>query len=156
MLIRRTVIPALLLALAVAGCANADEAGPSGAPEPAASGVGTPPLGVPAPPSDAATPPAGDPAPSGIVDLPLPSKPVGGGKPAPVQTITGTLSAGVEPGCLLLSGSAGEYLLIIGDPAQRAAAKPGAKVTAVGTPDPGMMTTCQQGTPFAVTTLTPN
>ena len=133
MLIRRTVIPALVLALVVAGCANADQAG---APEPTAPG-----------PSGA--------APSDLIEEPsLPGKPSTSGQPA--QSITGTVVAGVEANCLLLTGASGEHLLIIRDAALRAAAKPGSKITAVGTPDPGMMTTCQQGIPFTVISITPN
>ena len=75
-------------------------------------------------------------------------KPSAGG----TTTLTGTIAAGVEPNCLLLDG----HLLIINDPVQRAAAKPGATVTVTGRAEPGMMTTCQQGTPFVVTTLRAN
>jgi len=67
-------------------------------------------------------------------------------------TLTGTIAAGVEPNCLLLD----DHLLIINDPAQRTAAKPGATVTVTGRVEQGMMTTCQQGTPFIVTTLRAN
>ena len=58
-------------------------------------------------------------------------------------TLTGTVSSGVEPGCLLLDG----YLLLGGP---RDVLKPGARVTVTGQAEPGMMTTCQQGTPFVV------
>ena len=61
-------------------------------------------------------------------------KPPAGG----TTTLTGTIAAGVEPNCLLLD----DHLLIINDPAQRAAAKPGASVTAAGRAEQGMMTTC--------------
>lgn len=126
MTIRRISLP-LLIALALAGCANGD---PVGAP------VGAPPASSPAPSSVApieesgtVKPPAGE-----------------------VQTLTGTISAGVEPNCLLL----GEHLLIIGDPQLQSAAKVGATVTVTGRAEQGTMTTCQQGTPFIVATLRAN
>jgi hypothetical protein len=72
--------------------------------------------------------------------------------PAGVQTLTGTITAGVEPNCLLLD----DHLLIISDSQLQAAAKPGATVTVTGRADEGMMTTCQQGTPFLVATLRAN
>lgn len=58
-------------------------------------------------------------------------------------TLTGTVTAGVEPNCLLLDG----YLLIGGP---RDVIKPGARVSVVGRAEPDLMTTCQQGTPFRV------
>jgi hypothetical protein len=81
------------------------------------------------------------------------------GKPsaAPAgQTITGTLTAGVEPNCILLSGGGTDYLLIISDPALRDQLKTGEQATVVGRPDTQQVTTCQQGTPFIVTSVRPN
>ena len=60
------------------------------------------------------------------------------------MTLRGTVEAGVEAGCLLLNG----YLLL-GDDHDVLVA--GAEVVVEGTPAPGEMTTCQQGTPFHVT-----
>ncbi|MGK5444860.1 hypothetical protein ACSNN7_23955 [Micromonospora sp. URMC 105] len=68
-----------------------------------------------------------------------PSLPPGPG----ANTITGTVEAGVEPGCLLVGG----YQLIGGP---RDVLAVGAKVTVTGQAKPDMMTTCQQGTPFVV------
>lgn len=62
----------------------------------------------------------------------------------PDQELTGTVSAGVEYGCLLL----GRYQLIGGP---RDVLRPGARVKVVGRPQPRMITTAQQGTPFVVT-----
>jgi hypothetical protein len=69
-------------------------------------------------------------------------------------TLTGTIAAGVEGNCFLLKDDSGSHLLVFKDPALRAQARPGMKVTVVGTPQPGMVTTCQQGVPFVVSTLT--
>lgn len=63
-------------------------------------------------------------------------------------TLTGTVSVGVEVGCLLIDG----YLLIGGD---RAVLREGARVTVTGRVDEGIMTTCQQGIPFVVSSARP-
>ncbi|GHJ56632.1 hypothetical protein Nm8I071_59390 [Nonomuraea sp. TT08I-71] len=68
-----------------------------------------------------------------------PSKPPGPG----ATTLTGTIRAGVEPNCLLIDDN-----LLIGGP--RDVLTPGARVEVTGHAEPGMMTTCQQGTPFVV------
>lgn len=86
-------------------------------------------------------------------DPPAPSKSLSrsGG---PVQrstspiTVTGTVEAGVESNCLLLGG----YLLLGGD---RALVKPGARITVTGRSEPDTLTTCQQGTPLRVESVTP-
>jgi len=72
------------------------------------------------------------------------------------QTITGTVTAGVEPNCILLNSGGTDYLLIVNDATLREQVKAGAQVTVVGTAEKGMMTTCQQGTPFTVTAVRPN
>lgn len=59
------------------------------------------------------------------------------------MTLRGTVEPGVEAGCLLLEG----YLLLGGD--QRVLVA-GAEVVVEGKPDPGAITTCQQGIPFNV------
>jgi hypothetical protein len=80
--------------------------------------------------------------------------------PAPsaagAQTLTGEVAAGVEPDCLLLEGVGGPHLLFFEDKALRAVAEVGRRVTVVGRAEPGMMTTCQQGTPFMVTSISPS
>ncbi|GAA0812459.1 hypothetical protein Sya03_53660 [Spirilliplanes yamanashiensis] len=71
-----------------------------------------------------------------------------GPSPDAARKLTGTVAAGVEPGCLILRTGTGDYLLLIsGD---RSAATPGAKVVVTGTEARDMATTCQQGTPFVV------
>jgi len=103
--------------------------------------------------------PAPSPSSSDVVDLPLPgaepSTEPGAGKPADsgAQTITGTVSAGVEPNCLLLNASGAAHLLIFSDPAMRSDAPVGKRVTVVGRSDPSMLSTCQQGVPFIVSAV---
>jgi hypothetical protein len=159
MTIRRSgASAALLAALLLAGCA-----GNTGGNDSAGSLPSSPAAASSAPidPGDQSAPadPGGKTAP---VDpgTAVPGTPVDppSGKPGGIgtQTIAGTVTAGVEPNCLVLTGPSGAYLLIINDPASRAAAKVGASVTVVGKADPRMMTTCQQGTPFVVSQVRPN
>jgi hypothetical protein len=136
MMIRRiSLSAALLVALSVAGCANGagDSAGGPGA----------------NPSSEAPSAAPTSEAPSAI-----PTTEPSAGKPAETgsKTLSGTITAGVEPGCLLLE----DHLLLIDDPALKSAAKEGATVTVTGRAEKGMMTTCQQGTPFVVTAIRAN
>ncbi|WP_436522727.1 hypothetical protein [Actinoplanes sp. HUAS TT8] len=133
-MIRRTVVPTALLLLLVAGCANsADDAGSiSSGSVPSAS------------PSAAVSP-------SALPEATSPGKPVTG-----TTTITGTVSAGVEPNCTLLQEPGGAaHLLVFKDEKLRSAAAAGSKVTVTGVAQPGMMSTCQQGEPFLVSSVTP-
>jgi hypothetical protein len=67
------------------------------------------------------------------------------------MTIRGQVEEGVEAGCMLLKADDGKsYLLIGGD---RAMITAGGRLEAVGELQPGLMTTCQQGTPFSVSQL---
>lgn len=68
-------------------------------------------------------------------------------------TLTGTVTAGVEPNCLLLKDGTGDHLLITDDTTLRASLQPGAEVTVVGKSEPGLMTTCMQGKPFVVSSV---
>ncbi len=81
-----------------------------------------------------------------------PSDPTAPTGPMPTSpgstTLTGTVQAGVEPNCLLLDGN-----LLVGGP--RDVLKAGARVTVTGHPQPDLMTTCQQGTPFVVEAVKP-
>lgn len=63
-----------------------------------------------------------------------------------VVTVTGTVQAGVESGCLLLDG----LLLIGGSPE---VLQPGSRVTVTGRLDPSLVTFCQQGIPLVVTSV---
>jgi hypothetical protein len=85
-------------------------------------------------------------APSDPPSRPAPS--LTAGSMQPVISVRGTVKDGVEPGCVLLSTGTQTYLLLGGD---RAALKSGATLTVYGRPQPELMSTCQQGTPFQVT-----
>ncbi len=99
--------------------------------------------------ADTGSPAAAPPSAAPTEESGKPSAPVG-------QTITGTVTAGVEPNCVLLSGGGTDYLLIFEDPALRDQVKTGEQATVVGRAEKGQMTTCQQGTPFIVTSVRPN
>jgi hypothetical protein len=93
------------------------------------------------------------PSSSGAAD-PSPSSSPSSSASSSAQAISGTVAEGVEPNCLLLRGDGKPHLLVFVDPALKSKAVVGAKVTVVGTAKPAQMTTCQQGTPFLVTSLT--
>ena len=109
--------------------------------------------------SDSTTPeptsasPSSSPTPSpslstGASTQPTVDSTVTGSKTPGQMTIRGQVEEGVEAGCLLLKADGGkEYLLVGGD---RAAIRAGGQLEVVGEPQPGLITTCQQGTPFAV------
>ncbi len=67
--------------------------------------------------------------------------------PGPVE-LTGVPEAGVEEGCWLLDG----HLLLGGDTDMLASGQP---LRVTGSIDRGVMSTCQQGTPFRVDTAEP-
>jgi hypothetical protein len=90
----------------------------------------------------ATTAPTTSPATTGPVPTTEPAPP--GGE----LTVTGTVSEGVEPGCLLLDG----YLLVGGD---RDQLRPGARVAVTGRVDRGLLSTCQQGVPLVVASVEP-
>ena len=145
-MIRRLGVLAALLAVlgAAPGCAS-DGDGPaaapavpsSAAPQPAPSFARSPSF---APPPSAAVPPGA-------------GRPATDPRPAGAETLTGTVTAGVEPDCLLLTGGFGSRLLVFDDPALRSEAVVGATVTVTGRAERGMLSTCQQGEPFIVTSL---
>lgn len=105
---------------------------------------------------NAATPSAAptlSPVPSQVSVVPAPSRPAvapTSGPAASGMSVSGEVVEGVEAGCLLLQTPGTLYLLIGGD---RAALQVGKRVTVVGTPQPGLMSTCQQGTPFQVVSV---
>jgi hypothetical protein len=117
-------VPALAAVLFAGACAD-DTAGPTGA-------GGTP------TPSLSAVPSAVSPSPSS-----------GAGE---LMTLRGTVTEGVEAGCLLLKSGAVSYLLQ--GPAAREL-KPGDRVEVDGRVAEGMLSICQQGTIFTVTAVRP-
>lgn len=62
-------------------------------------------------------------------------------------TLTGRVEQGVEPGCLIMQANGRTYELISGNPVVRA----GAQVVVTGHLATGMMSHCQQGQMFQVT-----
>lgn len=63
------------------------------------------------------------------------------------RTLRGTVTEGVEQGCLLLASPDGDYLLVGGD---RSVLRPGSQVVVTGVVEPDLLTTCQQGMPLRV------
>jgi hypothetical protein len=84
--------------------------------------------------------------PSGRVSLP--PEPDAGKNTAAEITITGIPEEGVESGCVVMRSGDKMYNLLGGDPQLLMS---GRTVIVRGRPTPGLMTTCQQGTPFQVT-----
>ncbi|WP_236808716.1 hypothetical protein [Amycolatopsis albispora] len=66
--------------------------------------------------------------------------------------MTGTVEAGVEPGCLLLETGTTRYLLIGGD---RSQLQPQRRMTITGSTHPGAPTTCMEGVPLTVEEISP-
>lgn len=62
-------------------------------------------------------------------------------------TLTGTIEAGVESGCLVLRTEGKVYSLFGGDPSLMVAGK---RVEVTGHESPDVMSFCQQGVPFQV------
>jgi len=120
--IRRTLVPLLVAAALLGGCAGTDSGGGDVSPGPS-------PSASPSFPEDLPTP-----TPSG--------KPSGGA----LMEISGTVVEGVEMGCRLLD----QYLLVPGPGISRDDLRVGATLTVRGQVQRDMMTTCQQGTPFQV------
>ena len=87
--------------------------------------------------------------------LPAPSPSLKPSESGVAETLTGTVEAGVEPNCKLIRDDAGNHTLYFDDPSLKAKAPVGKKVTVTGHSKPGMMTTCQQGTPFIVSSVGP-
>jgi hypothetical protein len=67
------------------------------------------------------------------------------------ETIRGEVAKGVEAGCMMLKTDNGRAYLLIFDGSTLITE--GARLEAVGRPNPDLMTTCQQGIPFQVSRL---
>ncbi|MEU7958433.1 hypothetical protein [Micromonospora humida] len=145
------VVVLLAAGVALAGCGDgADVTGPPAtptssptptvAPTDTVTPTGTVPPSTPPASVAPSAPPAGSVPPGGL-------KPPPGGPrlpPGPGATeLTGTVEAGVEPGCVLLDGHQ-----LVGGPKDVLVA--GARVTVTGRAQPDLMSTCQQGVPFLV------
>jgi hypothetical protein len=72
---------------------------------------------------------------------------------AGAETLTGTVEAGVEPGCLVLKGAGKDHLLLFDEQSLKSQAKVGSAITVTGSAKPAQVTTCQQGIPFIVTSV---
>ncbi|GAB7039931.1 MULTISPECIES: hypothetical protein [Catenuloplanes] len=138
-----------LVSVVVAGLAVTACASPASEPEvPAAPAA--PSSAAVAPPATVSPPVTVTPSPDPLLPsdpgIPLPDM---SGKPdKPLEiTVTGQVTAGVEPGCRLISDGRTSYLLLGGDVN---VAKVGARVTVTGTLGENVMSTCQQGTPLQV------
>jgi hypothetical protein len=126
------VLPATAGALLLSGCGDpTTEPGGGGATTVAPRTVPGAPTGAP---GKSATP-----VPPAPTDLPTAS-----GRPV---TIEGVIEEGVEPGCRVLTAGATSYLLLGGG----ADVPTGVPVRVQGVLAPGVLSTCQQGTPLRVT-----
>jgi hypothetical protein len=134
-----TAVAALAVVLLLGGCAGTDS--------PSAPGGGS--VTPSASPSVPSPPPSSpSPSPSFPEDLPTPpstGKPSGGA----LTEVSGTVVQGVEAGCRLIN----QYLLLPGPGIKRDDLRIGATLTVRGRVEEGMMTTCQQGTPFVVSEI---
>ncbi len=74
---------------------------------------------------------------------------------AAAMTISGQVVEGVEAGCLLLAYGGVEYLLVIPESVGRSAVRAGARLVVRGQVEPGLVSYCQQGTPFLVSEVHP-
>jgi hypothetical protein len=132
---RRLAVSVAFAALALAGCGTVHD-GAQQAGGPAGGTATTTATTTAAPPSSS---------------TPAPTKP-SGPKGAAV-TVDGVITAGVEPGCYVLTPDRGgqKYLVIMSG----STGKPpvDVPVTVHGVTQPGTMSYCQQGTPLAVSTL---
>jgi len=136
MLTRRFAV-ALTLLVCLAGCAGNNASPSAGSSETSAPPSSSSPASS-APGSSASPAPSLEPSESGVA-----------------ETLTGTVEAGVEANCKLIRDDAGNHTLYFDDPSLKAKAPVGKKVTVTGHSKPSMITTCQQGTPFIVTSVGP-
>ena len=134
----RITVSVALAALALSACAQSGTDGSPnepGGPVPSSSA----PQPGPVEPSTGPVNPTVDPTPGPTAPPTRPGGPPSSGR----LTLTGVITSGVEPGCVLL-----DNFLLLGGPRDLLAA--GARVTVTGRVEPGLMSTCQQGTPFLV------
>ena len=123
-------LPAVAAVLLLSGCGDPTPADPGTGP-----GGGAPSTAVPTSPATSR------PVPS-PVDPTKPGVPTASGRPI---TVDGVVEAGVEPGCKVLTAAGTQYQ-VLGDNIPV-----GVPVRVTGVLQPGVLTTCQQGTPIRVT-----
>jgi hypothetical protein len=80
-----------------------------------------------------------------------PGGPTGPTRSGGPVTVTGTVTEGVEPGCLLLKAAGGRQYLLVGG--ERAELRPGRRLAVTGRVDRGLLSTCQQGEPLVVASI---
>jgi hypothetical protein len=136
------LVATALAGVLLGGCAG----GSGGSPAPGDS-VSTPPT----PPPSSAGPSAPGPSPRSRFSA-VPPPPT---KPAAEQTLSGQVIEGVEAGCQLLHTAKGDFLLIVPANVDKSMVRAGARIVVRGRAEPGMVTTCQQGTPFLVSEVRP-
>jgi hypothetical protein len=135
------LVAGALAATVLAGCSG-------GSGKPAQPGGSVSASSSPGPSTSVPTPTATS---SGQPPTPTPTLTVGGAE----MTVSGTVVEGVEPSCLILQTSGKDYLLLLPASMDRSKVRPGAKLVVSGRLQPGMMSYCQQGTPFMVSSVSP-
>jgi hypothetical protein len=126
-------LPAIAAVLLLSGCGDPTPADPG-------PGGGAPSTVVPtSPTTPRPIPPVDPPDP---VDPTKPGNPTASGRPI---TVDGIVEAGVEPGCKVLAAAGTQYQ-VLGENIPV-----GVPVRVTGILQPGVLTTCQQGTPIRVT-----
>jgi hypothetical protein len=143
---RVSVSLAVVLVAALAGCSATREGGDP-LPAPSVSTATAPASVAPSPslslPEDPTLLPTLLPTPPGRNPSPRPIKPSGANTPK-IVNVTGTVTEGVEPGCLLLDN----YLLVN---APTSLVYAGVKVRLTLEVRSDLVSTCQQGTPAMIT-----
>lgn len=138
------ILPAAA-ALLLSGCADPSST-PGSGPGGGAPGTGAPGTATSSPTGAAPTTPVPTATSTATSRPTRPSGPPGAptvsGRPV---TLDGVVEAGVEPGCSVLT-AAGQQYLLLGDEA----VPMGVPVRVRGVLAPGVLTTCQQGTPIRV------
>ncbi|RKR88510.1 hypothetical protein BDK92_2838 [Micromonospora pisi] len=139
----RIGLPAVALCVVLGACgesATPPSVNPSGGPSLSTVKPSDPNAEPPLPPANSTAPAS--------PRRPSPGWSPGGSAPTGTFTVTGVITQGVEPNCMLI-----DNYLLIGGPREQLRA--GARVTVTGRLQPGLMTTCQQGTPLVVESAKP-
>jgi hypothetical protein len=155
----RVAVPLLLAVLVLAGAAGMAGCGSAGTPPSPGGDTGSSGGTPDATPSSGGTPGATPTppvtfGPTAPPRLPSPRHT----KPAPGKeiVITGHVEDGVEAGCRVIRTLSGPtYTLLLTPALQRQIELAADPVTLRGRLRPGLMTTCQQGTPFEVSAVVP-